>query len=325
MSQKEPLVSIIIPAYNSQETLADCLSSVIKQTYCNLEIILINDGSKDDTLRIASDFVQKDSRILIINKKQNEGLVLARKTGIEQAHGKYIQYLDADDTLREEAIAHLVGKAEETQADMVVAPFLFVIEGKPEKSLKLDFSEMTGVSYLKAILNLQAHWCVWSKFHLHSLYNQPIDRPNASFGEDVILSTQLLLRSNKIVPIDYEIIRYNFTPRSMSHPKMFDESKYADFNTYVDWFISFIIKQKLDSSLNKELALFHLKNTMLRMHWKKFSDFQVGIKEVLRTLKLYPDLILMISKRERKIVKVYQYSFWLGFLNLKRYNLQGKI
>lgn len=325
MIQKEPLVSIIIPAYNSQETLVNCLSSVIEQTYGNLEIILINDGSRDDTFRIVDDYAKKDSRIVSISKSQNEGLVLARKTGVEQAHGKYIQYLDADDTLCEEAIAHLVKKAEETQADMVVAPFLFVIEGKPEKSLSLDFKETTGVEFLRAILNLQAHWCVWSKFHLRSLYNEPIDRPDASFGEDVILSTQLLLRAKKIVSIEYEIIRYNFTPQSMSHPQMFDERKYADFKTYVNWFFSFMAKEKLSESLRKELALFHLKNTMSQMHWKKFADFQIEIKEVLRNLKLYPDLILMISRRERKIVKVYQLSLWLGFLNLKRYHLQGKI
>ncbi|MCS2302924.1 glycosyltransferase [Bacteroides ovatus] len=95
------------------------MQSVINQTYTNLEIVVVNDGSTDDSLDIIKTYAAEDPRIVVFNK-QNEGLVQARKSGIDIATGKYIQYLDSDDIMHEDAITRLVAKAEETQADMVV-------------------------------------------------------------------------------------------------------------------------------------------------------------------------------------------------------------
>lgn len=325
MASNNPLVSIVIPIYNNQKTLDRCLTSAMQQTYENIEIIVVNDGSTDHSPEIVKRISKNDSRIKVVDKVQNEGLVLARKTGIEHSQGKYIQYLDGDDVLCQKAIEFLVKRAEETQADVVVAPFLFVINGEFEKSMALNFDLMTGKEYLRSILNLQAYWCVWSKFHLRSLYETSIERPKASFGEDVVLSTQLLLKANKVVSVDYEIIHYYFTPQSMSHPNTFNESKYEDFKTYVSWFIAYMQRSGLEFELKKELALFHLKNVMLRMHWKKISDFHQEMKSVIPSLIEFPNLVNSLSRRERKIVKSYQRAYWLGYVNVMRYKFQGKI
>lgn len=325
MTLSNPLVSIVIPVYNDQETLDRCLISAIQQTYTNIEIIVVNDGSIDRSLEIMKRMAKEDYRIKIVDKTQNEGVALARKTGIEHSQGKYIQYLDGDDVLCQKAIEFLVKRAEETQADVVVAPFLSIINGKSEKSISLNFDLMTGKEYLRSILNLQAYWCMWSKFHLRSLYEAIVERPKTSFGEDVILSTQLLLKTNKVASINYEIIHYYFTPQSISHFETFDESKYEDFKTYIDWFITCIRKNGLEFELKKELALFHLKNAMLRMHWKKISDFHQEMKSVIPSLIEFPNLVNSLSRRERKIVKSYQRAYWLGYVNVMRYKFQGKI
>ena len=161
---KYPLVSVVIPVYNSEQTLDNCLHSVITQSYVTLEIIIVNDCSTDDSLAMMKKYAELDSRIVIVDKHKNEGLVYARRTGIDVAKGKYVQYLDSDDMLCEGAIACLVDKAEKTQADMVVAPFFFSIEGRLENSLFFDFEELQGIDYLKHLLSLEAHWCVWSSF-----------------------------------------------------------------------------------------------------------------------------------------------------------------
>lgn len=139
-----PLVSIVVPAYNSEKTLDSCIQSVVSQDYTNIELIVVDDGSLDSTRVIAENYAAMDSRIVLVKKKQNEGLVLARKSGIDIARGKYIQYLDADDSLCEGAIKNLVSKAEESNADIVVAPFFFCIDGKRERSLYFDFEELSG-------------------------------------------------------------------------------------------------------------------------------------------------------------------------------------
>ena len=104
-----PLVSVIIPVFNTEKYIEDCIFSVINQNYSRLEIIIVNDGSTDGSRSIIQKYMEVDRRIVCIDKK-NEGLPLARKTGILKANGKYIQHLDSDDTLIDGAIEKYVGQ-----------------------------------------------------------------------------------------------------------------------------------------------------------------------------------------------------------------------
>ena len=320
-----PLVSVIIPTYNSENTLKLCLDSVINQSYHNLEILIVNDGSTDNSQALLDQYLAIDNRITII-KKVNEGLVLARKTGIDAAHGKYIQYLDSDDFLELDAIEALVIKAEETSADIVASPFVFCGDGKIVEAPVVDFTEVSGIDFLKMVLSSKAFWSVWSKFHLRSLYNvAEIERPDISLGEDVVLSTQLLVHASKVVSIKKIAVNYNFTSTSMSHPKSFNEKKYQDFKSYTGWVETYLAKKGLSDQLTKELAFFHLKNTFMQVYWKRFRDVNKEMERVVKDLKRYPDLITALTRRERKIFKAYTIAKWLGYVNLLRYNWQGKL
>ena len=325
-SNNDPLVSVIIPAYNSEDTLNDCIQSVVCQSYENLEIIVVNDGSRDNTKAIIEKFSSADPRVILVNKKENEGRVLTRDSGIKNAHGKYIQYLDSDDTLRERAIEYLLAKAEITGADMVVAPFLFHLEdGKVERSLNFDFKELSGIDYLKAMMTGKAYWCVWAKFHLRSLYEHSIVCPNISLGEDIILSTQLCFFTKKVATIHYEIINYNFSSSSTSHLDNFDDAKYEDFRVYTKWFNDYIEQSGLSEELRKEKAYFHVRTVQRCFLGKQLVEMDREIKSLVSEIKEFPCLLKVLSKRERKIVTVYQFSYWLGYLNLKRYRWQGKL
>ena len=92
----EDLVSIIVPVYNTEKYLSKCLDSIVNQTYKNLEIILINDGSTDNSKAICEDFAKKDKRIQVINK-ENSGVSVSRNKGLSLAKGNYIAFIDADD------------------------------------------------------------------------------------------------------------------------------------------------------------------------------------------------------------------------------------
>ncbi|WP_302178527.1 glycosyltransferase family 2 protein [Phascolarctobacterium succinatutens] len=93
---KQPLISVIIPVYGVEKYISQCLESVINQTYKNLEIIVINDGTKDRSAEIAKKYAAKDSRIKVYDFK-NGGVSLARNRGVNLANGEYIAYLDSDD------------------------------------------------------------------------------------------------------------------------------------------------------------------------------------------------------------------------------------
>ena len=97
------LVSIIIPVYNSEKYLYACLESCERQSYVNLDIVIVNDGSTDSSCLIVEEFMKKDDRFRIINKK-NEGLVEARKTGVREANADFIFFLDSDDIITNDAI-----------------------------------------------------------------------------------------------------------------------------------------------------------------------------------------------------------------------------
>ncbi len=102
-SKKEPCISVIIPIYNAASYLSDCLLSLQKQTLQDLEILCINDGSSDNSLEILKEFQAKDSRIVIIDQK-NQGVALARNRAIACARGEFIAFLDADDWLPDEKV-----------------------------------------------------------------------------------------------------------------------------------------------------------------------------------------------------------------------------
>lgn len=116
------LVSIIVPVYNIEKYLPKCIESICAQTYRNLEIILVDDGSKDSCPQICDEYALKDSRVCVIHKK-NAGLISARKTGIKRAKGEFVLFVDGDDWVSAEMTGAMLGIILEQQADCVVCGF----------------------------------------------------------------------------------------------------------------------------------------------------------------------------------------------------------
>lgn len=154
---KQPLISVIIPAYGVEKYIAQCLESVISQTYKNLEIIVVNDGTKDRSAEIAKDYAAKDSRIKVYDFK-NGGLSVARNRGLEIATGDYISYIDSDDWLDTKMYETLLEAAMKNEADMVKCG---IIETNGAAEEKITFSDVKIINneqhkafknYFKAIL-----------------------------------------------------------------------------------------------------------------------------------------------------------------------------
>ena len=119
----ESMISVIVPVYNVEKYLKKCLDSIINQTYLNLEIICVNDGSQDSSRTILQEFKKKDDRIIIIDK-QNAGLSYARNTGLTHVHGEYVMFVDSDDWLDVTACEKSIKAAEEHQVDVVMWPYI---------------------------------------------------------------------------------------------------------------------------------------------------------------------------------------------------------
>ena len=117
-----PLVSIIVPVYNVQNSVARCLESVLAQTWKEIEVIVLNDGSTDGSLAICEQFRRKDPRITLIDKP-NAGLSMTRNDGMKVAKGKYVQFVDSDDLLEPDFTENMVRAAEANSADLVISPY----------------------------------------------------------------------------------------------------------------------------------------------------------------------------------------------------------
>ena len=114
-----PKLSVIVPVYNTEKYLRECIESILAQTFTDFELILVDDGSTDSSGAICDEYAGKDRRIQAIHQK-NAGVTYARKSGVRHGCGEYLSFVDSDDWVHPEMFAQMVGKAEETRADVVV-------------------------------------------------------------------------------------------------------------------------------------------------------------------------------------------------------------
>ncbi len=133
----QPLVSIILPVYNAKNHIARCIESIRAQTYQNIQIIILNDGSRDISLPVCEMYRKVDRRILLVDK-DNSGVSDTRNLGLRLAEGKYIQFVDSDDYIDPDYTEHLVTAAEEHSADLVIAPYKMVIPREMSSGRRLQ-------------------------------------------------------------------------------------------------------------------------------------------------------------------------------------------
>lgn len=147
------LVSIIIPVYNTEKYLNKCVYSILDQSWKNIEIILVNDGSADNSKRICEMFAQSDHRVVVIDK-ENEGVSAARNAGIEKAHGKWVLFIDSDDYVDKDMVENLLVAAEDMGAEISICNFR--MENAPNQSLKYPFGTPISDGVIESITAVQA-------------------------------------------------------------------------------------------------------------------------------------------------------------------------
>lgn len=250
-------VSVIIPIYNVSPYLADCLESCIHQTFTDLEIICVNDGSPDGSLAIIEKYKQKDSRIVCVNK-QNAGLPLARKSGIEAATGDYIFHLDGDDDLPLDAIASLVAVAESSWADMVIGDFYWVEDNRKTVINSEISTVLSSSSYLQYILE-RGWFNIWGKLIKRSLYTRhPIEFPaHIVMAEDLVACFQLARFAQTIVASHTPCCNHYIRESSMSREKKKAVGELADRSIHAVCYITHYYEiNGMDSGLHPSLEQF---------------------------------------------------------------------
>ena len=219
----QPKVSVVIPVYNVEKYLEECIKSIQNQTLKELEIICVNDGSPDGSLAILERLAKDDDRIVIINQ-ENAGAGAARNNGVKHARGKYIGFVDSDDSIEPNMYEEMYEKAEATDAEMVISGEIETTEGdnmtfplaasevKPEY---LELGTFRAIEYPEILQNV----FLWNRLYLRSFWmdNQLVIPEKRKFAEDVLICTQTSVLPKKVAYVKGPHYHYrNFREDSLS-------------------------------------------------------------------------------------------------------------
>lgn len=281
------LISLIIPCYNAQSTITKCLDSVIKQSYQNLEIIIINDGSTDETLDILKKYQERDSRIVLINQ-ENSGVSKARNEGIKWATGDYICFIDSDDWVENDYCSILYQAISENKADISIAEAFYEDEngnpvGKQHNSDNSNsiFDKKTALKLLLEDKIIQSH--PWAKLYKSELLKNISFPENLEAFEDYFTMFRVFNSSEMVVKVNEKIYHYVQFADSLSH-NLTPKRAYHFFLALMEAY-SFLDSQNVDSSFRKSIVKNILKKSFMvlkRILRNTNSDEMVSEKENIR-------------------------------------------
>lgn len=235
----EDLVSIIVPVYNAEKYLEKCLDSIVNQTYKILDIILVDDGSTDNSGAICEKYQENDKRVRVIHKK-NGGNGDARNTGLKHAKGKWIAWVDNDDMIHARQIELLLTIAEAKNADIVVGGYRaientelpedkIISENTEEKAEVLSDKHLYDDEFIKKRSMILT--TPWSKIYKRELY-EGIQYPGRSRHDDTWTTWKIYEKAKKVVFIDEPLYYWRNNPDSFS--RVFDISHFTGIDAYAE-------------------------------------------------------------------------------------------
>ena len=322
---KKEKISVIVPIYNVEKYLRRCLDSIINQTYKNLEIILVNDGSKDNSFEICKEYKNKDKRIVLIDQK-NAGLSAARNSGIDIATGDYIGFVDSDDVLSTKMYEFLLKSIKESNSDISLCLFKSF-----NNNIEFDNNYNNIVlgkdGAIKELLidrKIASHAC--DKLYKKELFNG-IRFPKGKKYEDIPVIYKLFLKANNISFVDTELYGYFIREDSITGKynietnkdfieavnKRYDELiKIDDYSKYVKLNrVNSVLRYYLDIVKFKKIDIF------------KDKFYKDIYKELLFAKKIYTkDVRELNTKKKNILIKLLFFNQKLFYYIMRLYSIK---
>ena len=215
----EELISVIVPIYNVEKYLNKCIESIINQSYSNLEIILVDDGSEDSSGIMCDSYILKDKRIKVIHK-ENGGLSDARNVGLDKAKGEYIVFIDSDDWIDEKMIEILYNIIKKNNSDISICDyFLAYNEEIQTQKEDIEIINLSNIEALKTIYDKDLGVCMivaWNKLYKRNLFKDDIRYPYGKIHEDEFTTYKLLYKAEKISYTNQKMYYYRQRENSIT-------------------------------------------------------------------------------------------------------------
>ena len=287
------LISIIIPVYNVEQYLKQCLDSIINQTYKNLEIIIVDDWSTDNSGKICDEYAKKDNRIIVIHQ-ENADLSAARNSGLKIATWEYIWYIDSDDYIELDIYENLYNLIESTNSDLAICN-RYIGKKDGSRTQNTDFPDKQTITPDEALEYFYYHMYVRNK-----LYKKEIIKWLwfvETFAQDVIYNFTIFQKIKKISCTKKCLNYYRYNPNSRQHSKKFRK----------DWMIF------LDEWINQEIE--YAKNKWLKRLEKLLINARYGI--ILKWFRVIASQDQIDMDVVNILLKYVKADIWL-FLKSKR-------
>lgn len=329
--------SILVPVYNVEKYLRQCIESVISEKFDDYELILVNDGSTDDSPSICQEYASKDKRVKYFSK-DNEGLLLTRRYSIRKASGEYVLFLDSDDYWEHGILTRLNDAVEESKADMILYRFkrvrdngLLVYEDKdifPDKTL---FHESNKEDFIRKFVSSSRLNTMWSKCVKRLIIDADADYSvfKDKKGEDLLQSIALVKNAKSIYYIND--VLYNYRLSETGRGRNFKLKYISDYEAVRENVFSYLQQMNLSEDTKYFFLCRYTEGIMLFMNsisriCKNYSEFK-AICEMVENFPLYQNAIhkVKIKSLKRKAKNNY-YLFrkrFFSFLYIKTYLFNG--
>lgn len=320
---KNAVVSVLIPVYNTEKFLPKCLDSVLSQTYSDLQIVLIDDGSKDASWGICQEYASRDSRIEAWHQ-ENKGVAETRDNLLKKAKGDYVLFVDSDDWMELDMVEYLVSLAKKTGAEMVICDKV-INDTKPSEKKP----EITILSQEEAVRDFIHHdyfvGALWNKLLKRSVVEGLSFHKDIWYGEDALFTWDILQRVRKVVVSDKQLYHFYMNENSISHQTF----GYKKLTGHKAWAIlSQEVEEKWPHYTNLVHGIYarsdvHLLQAAAQSGYVKDDHIKALQQNVRRNYKFLKPLLRHDLKQ---LFYATMIMFWYGFgkVYYKLYQIKGK-
>lgn len=311
-------ISVIVPVYNVEDLLPKCLDSLVNQTFDDYEVIVVNDGSPDNSQDIIDEYQKKYSNIIKPLKKENGGLSSARNYGLKYAQGEFVLYVDSDDWVSNDMLEKMYTAAMRNNSDIVVCRSYMVCDNDLEE---MDKEILVTDLFKRYILNRPSAACKLIKKDI-SLYPELAFLENHHY-EDIAEVPAFALYAKNISFIDDYLYFYLVREGSIMHNKKYSE-KLNDIFDSLDNLTNIFIKKNAFDKYRDELEFIYIKH-LLHAASLRFLPYEEGISSINRICEIMKDEFPKWSTNKYYKKMNFKYKIVCNLIYKKKFNFLKKI